>query len=153
MSLTQFDSLEETPEERPWFAGGLSFECTQCGNCCSGPGTGFVWVSESEIQNLAEALGMGNDIDAFERKFTRRVGIKTSLVEYSDGDCIFLDKETRGCSVYQARPTQCRTWPFWHSNLDSPKSWSKAARDCPGCNHGTLYSLAEIKTRLASDKD
>jgi len=71
---------------------------TGCGNCCSGPASGFVWVNDEEIQSLANKLGM-TDTDAFERKFVRRVGNRKSLVEYSDGDCIFLDPRL------QSRPT------------------------------------------------
>jgi len=138
-------------EDAPWFSGGLAFECTQCGNCCSGPETGFVWIDEKEIESLASAMGMKDQIDEFEAKFTRRVGTRTSLVEYSDGDCIFLDPKSRTCSVYAARPLQCRTWPFWQSNVKTPKAWSKAAKNCPGCNQGKLYALTEIRSRLGTD--
>lgn len=138
--LTQSNEQDEV-----WYQSGLRFECTQCGNCCSGPTTGYVWVDEDEIRRLAEAMDMGDDLDDFERKFVRRVGTKKSLVEYSDGDCIFLDPDTRGCSLYQARPRQCRSWPFWDSNLNSPRAWANAAAGCPGCNHGRLYELSEIK--------
>lgn len=142
---------QTSEDETPWYAGGLAFECTQCGNCCSGPETGFVWVDDSEIQALAEAMQMSDRLDEFERKFTRRVGNRISLVEYSDGDCIFLDPKTRGCSLYSARPTQCRTWPFWNSNLELPRDWAHAARSCPGCNKGRLYSLEEIRATLTKD--
>jgi uncharacterized protein len=134
--------------EIPWYSSGLSFECTQCGRCCSGPGTGFVWVTDEEIESIAKCMGMESDIDAFERKFVRRIGVKTSLVEYSDGDCIFLDPKTRTCSVYEARPRQCRTWPFWDSNLKSPKTWGKTAESCPGCNRGRVYTIDEIHERI-----
>lgn len=130
-------------DAQPWYRGGLSFACTGCGNCCSGPASGFVWLDDEEIQRLAGQLGM-TDIDVFERKFVRRVGSRKSLVEYSDGDCIFLDPNSRRCIVYESRPSQCRTWPFWPANLDSPAAWGKAAQSCPGCNQGRLYSLQEI---------
>jgi len=152
MSQCPSDELSNELEDKPWFCGGLAFECTQCGNCCSGPGTGYVWVSDAEIQSLASAIGMADDIATFERKFTRRVGSRVSLVEYSDGDCIFLDQETRGCSVYESRPNQCRSWPFWSENLETPKSWAKVSRGCPGCNQGKLYPLIEIQSRLSSDQ-
>jgi Fe-S-cluster containining protein len=135
---------DQSEHDRLWYQGGLRFECTQCGNCCSGPTTGYVWVDEDEIHRMAVAFGMGDDLPAFERKFVRRVGTRKSLVEYSDGDCIFLDPKTRGCMLYDARPRQCRSWPFWDSNLSSPKSWARAATGCPGCNQGRLYSLSEI---------
>ncbi len=129
----------------PWYAAGLAFQCTQCGNCCSGPSSGFVWVDEAEIEQLAAAIEMSNDLDQFERRFVRQVGLRKSLVEYSDGDCIFLDPQTQGCMVYESRPVQCRTWPFWDRNLESQATWDKAAENCPGCNRGRIYSLDVIE--------
>jgi len=129
----------------PWYTEGLAFQCTQCGNCCSGPDTGYVWVEEAEIEQLAVAMDMSDDINKFERRFVRQVGLRKSLVEYSDGDCIFLDPDTRGCMVYQSRPIQCRTWPFWDRNLETTTTWEKAAENCPGCNRGNIYSLESIE--------
>jgi Fe-S-cluster containining protein len=139
---------KNTSSQLPWYSEGLSFECTQCGNCCSGPETGFVWVTEEEIVQIATAIGMENSLGEFEKKFTRQVGNRVSLVEYSDGDCIFLHPEHRNCTVYNARPSQCRTWPFWESNLKTSQAWAKAAVGCPGCNQGELYSLEDIRARL-----
>jgi uncharacterized protein len=134
----------------PWYQSGLAFECTQCGNCCSGPETGYVWVTDEEIDRLAIAMKMEDDIDGFKRKFVRQVLARQSLVEYSDGDCIFLDPKTRGCMVYEARPVQCRTWPFWPRTVASPVDWAKTAKSCPGCNHGPVYELPTIAARLQS---
>ncbi len=138
--------MQQEEADREWYQSGLRFQCTQCGNCCSGPGTGFVWVEADEIEQLAIAFGMGDDIEGFERKFVRRIGQRKSLVEYFDGDCIFLDPKSRGCLLYHARPTQCRSWPFWDKNLESPKAWAKAAAGCPGCNHGPLYEISTIRS-------
>jgi Fe-S-cluster containining protein len=132
-----------------WYQTGLSFQCTGCGNCCSGPQTGFVWVSDQEIAAIAEKMNMADDIDRFERQFVRTIGNRKSLVEYSDGDCIFLDPTLRRCSVYEARPMQCRTWPFWSENLKSPSHWGQAAKSCPGCNQGKLYSISKIEKILS----
>ncbi len=137
---------KRTDRSTPWYHEGLSFECSQCGNCCSGA-PGYVWVEDWEIQALAREMGMEDQVDDFERKFVRQVGDRKSLVEYPDGDCIFLDPQNRGCTVYGSRPIQCRTWPFWDSNLKSPSSWSKAAKNCPGCNQGKLHSLVQIETQ------
>lgn len=132
-------------KNHPWYSQGLSFECTQCGCCCSG-NPGFVWVGEEEIRALATRLEFSS-VDDFERKFVRQVGLRKSLVEYPDGDCIFLDPEKRSCTVYEHRPTQCRTWPFWEENLESPKTWKEVAKSCPGCDQGRVYSLQEIEFR------
>ncbi|MGV3482920.1 MAG: YkgJ family cysteine cluster protein [Planctomycetaceae bacterium] len=128
----------------PWYREGLAFECTGCGDCCSGA-PGFVWVDDAEIAALAMEMAM--PIDDFERKFVRQVGIERSLVEYPDGDCIFLDPQSRKCTVYAARPTQCRTWPFWSSNLRSREDWKQACDVCPGSGNGRLYSFSEIEVR------
>lgn len=134
-----------TTDDSPfWYQGGLAFECTGCGNCCSGPTTGFVWVNDEEIRRLAQLLAMDDDLDRFERQFVRQVGARKSLVEYSDGDCIFLDEHSRKCSVYEARPLQCRTWPFWNKTVQSKDAWNHTAKDCPGCNRGPIYSVDQI---------
>ena len=129
-------------KESPWYKDGLRFKCTQCGDCCSGE-PGYVWVSEDEIEAIAQDMGL--EVDAFERKFVREVGSDKSLVEYPDGDCILLDQQTRKCMIYEARPIQCRTWPFWNSNLAKRKDWKETCEICPGAGTGQLYSLAEIE--------
>lgn len=46
----------------------------------------------------------------------RKVGFKMSFkeVEFEDGfACIFFDTQKRNCSIYDFRPKQCRTFPFW----------------------------------------
>jgi Fe-S-cluster containining protein len=80
----------------------------------------------------------------------RRVGFRYSLTESrQNGDCVFLERkkgEIRGCKIYPVRPLQCRTWPFWSYNLDSPGRWAEAAENCPGMNNGTCYDFVQIET-------
>jgi Fe-S-cluster containining protein len=73
---------------------------------------------------------------------------KLSLKEKANYDCIFWKN---GCSVYEARPLQCRTFPFWPSMLESSQSWaaSSAAMSCPGMGKGTLHPMEEIEAILA----
>lgn len=94
---------------------------------------------------MAEQLGL--TIENFEHQFTRRVGRRTSLKEYPDGDCIFLEPDSRRCLVYQSRPTQCRTWPFWNSTVATPADWRDTCDVCPGAGTGRLYSIEEIEVR------
>lgn len=128
----------------PWYRDGLRFECTQCGDCCTGE-PGYVWVDEQEIVALARRMEM--DVDTFEHRFVRSVGPRKTLVEYPDGDCIFLDPETRGCTVYGQRPVQCRTWPFWDSTLENRRAWKETCEVCPGSGRGKLYTFEEIEVR------
>lgn len=130
--------------DQPWYHEGLRFQCTQCGDCCTGA-PGFVWVNQEEINVLAAHLQL--DPDEFERKYVRRVGIRRSLIEFRNGDCVFFDTELRKCSVYEARPRQCKTWPFWDSNLDTPEDWQHTCDVCPGSGKGKLYSLDVIEAQ------
>ncbi len=131
---------------KPWYHEGLCFECTGCGACCTGA-PGYVWVNQAEIEALAVAIGV--DIETFARDYVRQVGNRRSLVEYSNGDCVFFDPEKRCCRVYNVRPRQCRTWPFWPSNIESPERWASMAEGCPGANRGPRFTLDEIRQRLA----
>jgi uncharacterized protein len=131
--------------KQPWYAQGLKFSCTGCGDCCTGD-PGVVWVNKVEIAAMATALGL--EIEEFERRYVRMVGIRKSLIEYANGDCVFFDSKQRKCGLYEARPRQCRTWPFWPSNLTSPASWDSIAERCPGCNRGRRVPLGKIQTQL-----
>ena len=80
-----------------WYQGGLRFECTQCGNCCTGA-PGYVWVTREEIRRIAEYLE--RDDQWLPSEILRRVGFKYSLTEKGNGDCIFLQSTgngRRGC--------------------------------------------------------
>ena len=132
--------------EQPWYKDGLKFTCTQCGNCCTGF-EGVVWVNEKEIAAIAEYIGKSVGETKFEH--TRLVGRRVSLKEFANGDCTFFDGKTRGCTIYPVRPRQCRTWPFWDSNLESPEAWKDAQKLCPGAGKGTFFPLEEIEKAAA----
>lgn len=126
--------------DEPWYRDGLQFECTLCGDCCAGT-PGYVWVDLDEIRRLAEHLKV--TIESFGRTHLRRVGERISLVEKAGNACVFWDSGA-GCTVYDARPRQCRSWPFWTGNLASPEAWEQTRRVCPGAGQGPLYSLGTI---------
>lgn len=144
-----------------WFAkpdaesgeAGLRFECTMCGNCCSGP-EGYVLVDDLEAAALAAEFGLS--VGDFLSRYTRATVAGRSLTEKSThhgNDCIFLDREKipgkAVCGVYKLRPKQCRTWPFWKSLLVSRKRWELASRMCPGMNKGPRFGPEEIASRRA----
>lgn len=129
-----------------WYASGLSFTCTRCGNCCTGA-PGYVWVNAEEVQQIAEFRG--ESVDETGRHFVRSVGTSLSLIERSNGDCIFYDRDGRGCTIYSVRPRQCRTWPFWHSNLRDESAWEETCKVCPGAGRGEFVPAAEVNRRSA----
>ncbi len=128
----------------PWYRDGLCFECTQCGNCCTGD-PGHVWVDDDELRRIAEHLG--KSIGEMRLMHTKRLGRRTSLIEFANGDCTFFDGATRRCTIYPVRPKQCRTWPFWNSNLESPEAWADVQTTCPGAGRGTKHAYEEIRAR------
>jgi hypothetical protein len=131
--------------EKPWYHDGLHFQCTRCGGCCIGA-PGYVWVNKAEIAAIASLLNL--EVEQFEHRHVRQVGFRKSLSEFPNGDCVFFDTHSRGCQVYQVRPRQCRTWPFWASNLRTPETWQQTCRGCPGTNRGRLVPLREIEAQL-----
>ena len=141
-------SAEPAPE---WYADGLRFECTMCGNCCTGP-PGAVWFDDEEGAAMAARIGV--DRRVFYREYARREGDRWSLRETPTKfglDCIFLDRTTvpgkAVCGVYETRPRQCRTWPFWPENLRSAATWREVKRvtPCPGMDRGRLVPVEEIR--------
>jgi len=62
--------------------------------------------------------------------------------------CPFLEGTL--CSVYEARPLQCRTFPFWPELLETEARWRRLARFCPGIGRGELVSLRAIRERLGA---
>jgi Fe-S-cluster containining protein len=131
----------------PWYRDGLRFSCTRCGNCCRGAGT--VRVSDEEIEALARRLEL--EPHELRAAFTRKLrGGERSLREKRNRDCIFLDRST-GCTVYEDRPRQCRTWPFWGAVVHSEERWDEESRGCPGMNRGSLHPASEIEAVARDD--
>jgi len=131
-------------KEQPWYDDGLRFSCTRCGNCCTGE-PGYVWVDDAEIDAIAQQRNEPRpEVLAL---YTRKSSRGPTLREKPNGDCVFYDRKI-GCTIYQVRPRQCRTWPFWESNLRSPQSWERIGKNCPGAGLGDLISVEEITRRM-----
>jgi hypothetical protein len=134
----------------PWYVAGLAFECQACGRCCAGPDEGFVWLSGKEISRIAEFLKMPEA--EFRTKHVRKLGRRYSLRENPrTKDCEFL--RDGKCRIYSVRPTQCRTWPFWQSNIETPEDWSWAAQRCPGVNRGELHTHEDIQAKAHATRE
>jgi Fe-S-cluster containining protein len=140
------NSMKPTDPEQdsPWYEDGLRFRCTRCGNCCTGP-PGFVWVTDEEVDAIADFLC--EDAEQFVPIYTRRLPRGLSLREKANGDCVFYEAG-KGCRIYPVRPRQCRTWPFWESNVGSPEAWEQTRRACPGAGIGELVPAEEITRRM-----
>jgi Fe-S-cluster containining protein len=128
----------------PWYRDGLRFECTRCGNCCTGA-PGFVWVTPEEIAALARLVD--EPVENFKALYTRTASRGRTLRERANGDCVFFE-HGKGCTVYSERPRQCRTWPFWESNIRDPEAWKQMSQGCPGAGKGPLIPVEEITRRM-----
>nr|WP_223175437.1 YkgJ family cysteine cluster protein [Sulfurimonas autotrophica] len=88
--------------------------CSTCeGRCCTGE-SGYIYVTKNEILAIAEVLEM--DVNEFALKYLFKKGYKYSIKENKINDsyeCVFYDRESNGCKIYNARPNQCKTFPFW----------------------------------------
>ena len=72
------------------------------------------------------------------------VGIKRiSLKEKENFDCILWDNG--GCTLYEHRPLQCQSYPFWPAHLDSQDSWDSEKQHCPGIGKGKLHARNQIE--------
>lgn len=142
----------DAPDEQTG-KGGLRFACTMCGNCCTGP-EGYVLVNDQECAALAARLGM--TAAEFVERYTHVLPVGRSLIERITSfgnDCVFLDREKvpgkAVCGVYEDRPRQCRTWPFWDSIMRSRRDWERAARVCPGIDKGHFVPADKIRIQRA----
>jgi len=139
--------------DQPFYNDGLRFSCERCSSCCRHE-SGFVYLSENDLSRLAEEFKM--EYTAFIQTWCRWVAFeqnagwrqateRLALKEKSNFDCIFWNA---GCTVYRARPLQCRAFPFWDIVVGSPEAWETAGRGCPGINTGELHTREEIEDFL-----
>lgn len=122
--------MSKESEKKTWYDQGLRFKCTACGKCCTGP-TGYVWLSAPEIERMAKHLKLS--VQDFSMKYLRYVKGRYALLEtlnQGNYDCVFL-KENQ-CQLYESRPDQCKSYPFWPSILSSEQSWKNEALRCEG---------------------
>ncbi|GJQ60546.1 MAG: hypothetical protein SCALA701_33470 [Candidatus Scalindua sp.] len=108
----------------------------------------MVRVDREDIEKISSYLNV--DQESFAKQFLRIVDGSISLREYPNGDCFMYEN---GCKIYTARPLQCRTFPFWKSNLTEKVQWKKQKRTCPGMDRGRLHTDREIEKNLTPELD
>jgi Fe-S-cluster containining protein len=128
---------------RAWWRDGVRFACQGSGRCCVSRGAyGYVYLTLEDRRRLAAHLGMPT------RRFTREHCAKTDglfHLKETGPECRFLVDNR--CSVYEGRPTQCRTWPFWPENMPA-RAWTAIAAFCPGVGKGAVISAERIEAAL-----
>ena len=129
-------------------AEGVRFQCQPgCTECCRQEG--FVYVTEADIRRAAEFLGL--TAAAFERKYVYRTRNRLRLRVPRYSQCHFLFEG--GCSIHPAKPTQCRTFPFWPELVESRRAWRKTAHYCPGIGRGPLIQIRTAQAEARQMRD
>ncbi len=114
----------------------LRFQCQPgCTACCEQKG--FVNVNDDDVARAAAFLGMTPR--EFEKRFVYRTRHRMRLRVPRGKNCHFLREG--GCSIHPAKPTQCRTFPFWPELIQIWSEWKKTGRYCPGIGTGPLIQL------------
>lgn len=106
-------------------------ECAKCnGFCCRGE-SGYIWINLNEIQKLAQHLKMSMDELSINyiKKINHRYSLREKKLGENDYACIFFDETLNRCGIYEARPNQCRTFPFWEQFKCNK---AEAKQECPG---------------------
>lgn len=104
--------------------------CSSCeGNCCIGE-SGYIWINNDEIKILAQHLNVTPEV--LRENYLEKIGYKYSIKEVqlsaNNYACTFFDLKKKQCSVYEARPIQCRTFPFWEY---FKKNEQEVYEECP----------------------
>jgi Fe-S-cluster containining protein len=130
-----------SPSRKNFWSEGIRFECQGSGKCCvSRDDYGYVYLSLADQKRFAKYFKLS--LKDFRKKYCERTEGFWHLTNPTSA-CQFL--QDKRCTVYEARPTQCRTWPFWPENMKA-KVWNEeVASFCPGVGKGRLYSAKEIK--------
>ncbi|MDT8340360.1 MAG: YkgJ family cysteine cluster protein [Longimicrobiales bacterium] len=89
------------------------YNCLRCpAYCCTYP---QIPVTGRDVRRLASHFGIPEE--KARKRFTRKGEEKgTRVLRHRDDGvfdsaCMFLDRETRGCTIYDVRPTPCRAYP------------------------------------------
>ena len=131
--------------KKKWYSDGIQFECQGSGQCCVSHGEyGFVYVTQKDRRAMAKLRGLPT------REFTKQFCVKEEgvfrLIDGADNACVFL--KNKRCTVYSARPAQCKTWPFWPETM-TPKAWARdVAAFCPGVGKGRIWPKTEIDANV-----
>jgi Fe-S-cluster containining protein len=130
-----------------WYAEGLRFSCTRCGNCCRNHGDyAFVNLSPRDLAEIPRFLGIS--AEEFSARYCTKEPGHFPTLRMDAPQCPFLDANSR-CTIYSVRPMQCRTWPFWRANLADEATWNGPVRErCPGIGAGEILSQERIEVQV-----
>jgi len=125
----------------------LRFHCTGCGRCCLGHADEhYIELAQGEAEQISRFLRL--DSEAFRRDYLIHLpDIGEGIRINRQGRCMLLNERNQ-CSVYEVRPRQCRTYPFWPELMQSSSAWHAEAKRCEGINQGEIVESTHIEQQL-----
>ena len=133
------------------------FNCSKCpAYCCSIYER--VQVTKRDLNRLARHFGV--PVDAAEQRYTKidrstgeRVLRRKKDVIFEEA-CRFLDPETRGCTIYHARPTVCREYPARsRCTYYDLLQFERGQQDDPGVVPLVQITFREVEKKVLRDKN
>ena len=88
------------------------YNCAKCpGYCCSYP---LIQLTKRDVERLAKHFDL--TFEQAKAKFTverhgRKYSIRRKADQHFGRTCTFFDTEKRCCTIYEARPSVCRSYP------------------------------------------
>ena len=139
---------------RPWWMKGVPFSCqADCGKCCDEPG-GIVYLRPEDAKILSKHHQLEMD-EWLERDCRQTIDGRFVLKSDPITDiCIYLSADKK-CTVYESRPVQCKSYPFWPENLRSERSWKRTIEECTGLYSEDAITIDgdTIKAKMLADRE
>ncbi len=132
-----------------WNTQDVHFSCSGCGKCCLNEGS--VWLNVDECADLC--FHLDEPIQSVADKYfsdympgwakLKNVQVQSKDEGVTRDGCVFLDDEGKKCTIYEARPIQCRTYPWWPRLLLNESAYSNEAVTPDFIAEGRHWSAAE----------
>ena len=117
-------------------------------------GAAFIFLTEADqkklVLHLKQSLYSFASLGKFKTTRYSTKPVQAWFLKSSEDKCRFF-KDGK-CSVYEARPTQCRTFPFWPENMTQDK-WAKIGELCPGIGKGESQPLKSLLEQVEADRE
>lgn len=81
----------------------------------------------------------------FEYLYVYRTAHLRRLRKPREKQCPFLEEGR--CGIHPAKPTQCRSFPFWPEFVEQTDNWEGLKDYCPGIGKGELIQIGDAMER------
>ena len=150
---------------------GIGFECQNCGNCCSTVFEGYIFLYPHDIEQLLNFFKIN-----FQELYNTYLNkIQIGLVIWDENlqdthktfdvdilildsgkrdNCIFLEEKDNKklCKIYEARPAQCKIYPFWNDIMTDSEQLEKIKLECNGFSQEITHNLPLVKSKVNEER-